>query len=134
MIDIVTGLLFTPFMLRILGKSEYGLYQLVSSVVAYLSLIGLGFSSSYQRFYFHAKRDKSTNAISSLNGLFMLIYLIMSAICLVAGIFMVINTEIFFSTGLTAKELEKTKVLLLLMVFNMALTFPESLFTSYIIS
>lgn len=35
-IQIVSGLVYTPIMLRILGQSEYGLYQLVYSVVSYL--------------------------------------------------------------------------------------------------
>lgn len=31
-IQILSGLVYTPIMLRILGQSEYGLYQLVYSV------------------------------------------------------------------------------------------------------
>lgn len=50
-IKILTGLLYTPIMLRLLGQSEYGLYQLVYSVVSYLSLLSMGFGSSYLRFY-----------------------------------------------------------------------------------
>ena len=30
----IVGLLYTPFMLRMMGQSEYGLYSLVASVVA----------------------------------------------------------------------------------------------------
>ena len=42
-IRILTALIYTPIMLRLLGQSEYGLYQLVHSVVSYLSLLSLGF-------------------------------------------------------------------------------------------
>lgn len=37
----IIGILYTPIMLRLLGKSEYGLYQLVYSVVSYLGLLSL---------------------------------------------------------------------------------------------
>ena len=37
----IIGLLYTPFMLRMLGQSEYGLYSLVESVVAYLTILDL---------------------------------------------------------------------------------------------
>ena len=47
LVNILTGLIYTPIMLRLLGQSEYGLYQLVSSVVSYLSLLSLGFGASY---------------------------------------------------------------------------------------
>lgn len=46
-LNIVTGLLYTPFMLRCLGQNEYGLYSLVASVIAYLTLLDLGFGSEY---------------------------------------------------------------------------------------
>ena len=36
-IKILVNLVYTPIMLRLLGQSEYGLYQLVYSVVSYLS-------------------------------------------------------------------------------------------------
>ena len=50
-VKILVTFIYTPIMIRILGKSEYGLYQLVFSVVSYLSLLSLGFASSYLRFY-----------------------------------------------------------------------------------
>ena len=42
-VHILSGLIYTPVMLRLLGQSEYGLYQLVQSVVSYLGLLSLGF-------------------------------------------------------------------------------------------
>ena len=41
-VKILVNLIYTPIMLRLLGQSEYGLYQLVYSVVSYLSLLSLG--------------------------------------------------------------------------------------------
>lgn len=46
------AILYTPVMLRLLGQSEYGLYQLGSSAVSYLGLLSFGFGSSYVRFYY----------------------------------------------------------------------------------
>ena len=34
----IIAIVYTPVMLRLLGQSEYGLYQLVYSVVSYLGL------------------------------------------------------------------------------------------------
>mgnify|MGYP000202345569 CR=1 FL=1 len=56
-IHILSGILYTPIMLRLLGQSEYGLYQLVASVVSYLNVLSLGFGSSYMRFYSRIKKD-----------------------------------------------------------------------------
>lgn len=34
----LVGLLYTPYMLRMMGQSEYGLYSLVASVISLLLL------------------------------------------------------------------------------------------------
>ena len=46
----IVGLLYTPFMLRMMGQSEYGLYSLVASVVAYLTVLDLGFGNAIVRY------------------------------------------------------------------------------------
>ena len=41
-LNMVVGLLYTPYMLRMMGQSEYGLYSLVASVISYLAVLDLG--------------------------------------------------------------------------------------------
>ena len=133
-IHIVSGLLYTPIMLRLLGQSEYGLYQLVASVVSYLSVLSLGFNSSYMRFYTMVKKEGDEEKVASFNGMFMTIFLIISGICLFCGAVMLGNIQWIFGTGLTTVEYAKAKILLALMVFNLALTFPASVYDSFMTS
>lgn len=68
---IVIALIYTPAMLRLLGKTEYGLYNIAASIISYVNLLNLGFSSSYVRFY---SRDKAANdykALARTNGPFL---------------------------------------------------------------
>ena len=81
LVKILVSLIYTPIMLRLLGQSEYGLYQLVYSVVSYLSLLSLGFGSSYLRFYSRYKAQKDEDGVAKLNGMFMLIFCSISIIC-----------------------------------------------------
>lgn len=37
-INALVGLLYTPYMLRMLGQNEYGLFSLVASVISYLTI------------------------------------------------------------------------------------------------
>ena len=128
-IKILTALIYTPIMLRLLGQSEYGLYQLVHSVVAYLSLLSLGFTASYVRFYSRYKAEGKKDGISRLNGMFLVVFLVISAIAVFCGLIMTINIDRIFKNGLTANEYGTARVLMMLMVFNLALTFPNSVFT-----
>lgn len=127
-IKILTSLLYTPIMLRLLGKSEYGLYQLVYSVVSYLGLLSLGFTASYVRYFSRLKAEKNDEEVYRLNGMFMTIFLIISGISIVSGMIMIRNIRSIFSSGLTEAEYETAKVLMALMVFNLAVTFPNSVF------
>ena len=130
-IHILSSLLNTPIMLRLLGQSEYGLYQLVQSVVAYLGVLSFGFSSSYIRFYSRFKAKDNQEEIARLNGMFMSIFLAISCVCILCGTVMIFNIENVFSTGLTASEYTTARILMALMVLNLALTFPNSVFDSY---
>lgn len=130
-IHILSGLLYTPIMLRLLGQSEYGLYQLVYSVVSYLSLLSFGFTASYMRFYSRAKAKNEQEEIGRLNGMFMLIFMIIAVICILCGTVMIGNIELIFADGLTPQEYPTARILMALMVLNLALTFPNSVFDAF---
>lgn len=129
-IHILSGILYTPVMLRLLGQSEYGLYQLVSATVSYLSLLSLGFTSSYMKFYSQIKKKGDEDEVDRYNGMFMTIFLIMSAVCIFCGIIMVINIRMIFGEGLTDTEYFLARILMILLIINLALTFPSSVFDS----
>ena len=46
----VLGLLYTPYILRMMGQEEYGLYSLVASVVSYLTMLDFGFGNAIVRY------------------------------------------------------------------------------------
>lgn len=52
-IQILIGLVYTPVMIRLLGQSEYGLYNTVASTISMLSVLRLGFNNSYIRILFY---------------------------------------------------------------------------------
>ncbi|MDH6312740.1 O-antigen/teichoic acid export membrane protein [Parabacteroides sp. PFB2-10] len=49
-LNTAVGLLYTPYLLRMLGQSEYGLYSLVASIIAYLTILDLGFGNAIVRY------------------------------------------------------------------------------------
>ena len=119
-------------MLRTLGQSEYGLYNLVASFVAYLGVLNFGFSSAYMRYYSRYKSQDDKEKISKLNGIFLIIFSIIGAITIVAGTALALNTDLVFGSKLTAIELSRAKVMTLVLVFNLAISFPFSIFSSHI--
>ena len=45
------GFLYIPILLHYIGKSEYGLYQLMGSLIAYFGIMDFGLSTAVIRFY-----------------------------------------------------------------------------------
>ena len=50
--------IYTPLLLRLAGQNEYGLFQMTNSVAMSLSLLSMGFSSAYVKFYMTYKVNK----------------------------------------------------------------------------
>ena len=131
-LNVVIGLTYTPLMLRLLGQSEYGLYNTVASTISMLSILNLGFNSSYIRFFSQYKKDCDETSIAKLNGMYLLIFLIIGLVALGCGYFLATHLEFVFADGLTTEEYETAKILMLLLAVNLALSFPMSVFTSII--
>jgi len=70
----IISIIYNPIMLRLLGQSEYGLYNLVISVVSYLGLLNFGFSSAYVRYYSRYKVKDDKENIAKLNGMFLIVF------------------------------------------------------------
>ena len=130
--NMIIKLVYTPVMLRLVGQSEYGLYTLVGSVVSYLSLFSLGFSGAYLRFYSKYVQDDNRDGIAKLNGMFLCAYLVMSLAALISGLTMAQFTPAIFGDQLTSDELSKARILMTILVINVAVTFPSSIFNSII--
>ena len=131
-LGIVVSLVYTPFMIRILGQSEFGLYNTVVSTISMMAILSLGFNSSYIRYYAKYAKDKALEKIYQLNGLFMIIFLIIGFIALCCGIYISYNLDVVFKDGLTLEEYELARILFILLTFNMAISFPMSVFTNII--
>ena len=128
----VISLVYTPVMLRLLGTSEYGLYTLVSGFISNLSLMSFGLGSAYVRYYSRAKVQEGEDGVAHINGMFMVIFLVISAMSLLVGGVLVANVQNIFGAKLTAHEIETARVLMALLVVNIAVSFPCSVFSSYI--
>ena len=129
---IVISILFTPYALNALGDNEYGLLQTANSTVAMLSVLMLGFNSSYIRYYARYKQAGDEEAISKLNGLFLMLFCVLGSLVLACGLFLAGNLELVFDDGLTEQEYATGRVLLVITTITLALSFPRVVFSNMI--
>lgn len=133
-LGILISFIYTPIMLNILGQAQYGIYNLANSIISYLSLLSLGFGASYIRFYSRYNKDEDIQSIRKLNGLYLIVFLIMGTIAFISGLSLSSNVSLFFNETYTDEELKIAGVLMKFMSFNLALSFPNSVFTAYVTS
>lgn len=130
----VIALIYTPFMLRMMGQSEYGLYSLVASVVAYLTILDFGFGNAIVRYTAKYRAENKHEELSSLFGMFLFLYIGIGMLAFCIGIGLYNNLDLFFKDSMSTEELSKAHIMVLLMIINVAVTFPLSLFPSIIIA
>ncbi len=59
-LNALIGMIYVPLMIKYLGQQEYGLYQLMGSLISYFAIMDFGLSSTVVRFYskYDAEKDK----------------------------------------------------------------------------
>ena len=124
------AMIYTPVMLRLLGQSEYGLYQLGNSTVAYLGLLSFGFGSSYVRFFYQYKVKNQEEEIRKLNSIFLLVFCTLAAVCIVIGSGLIFSADVLFSKSLSFSEIVEIRWIMVVLVITTALTFPNIILTA----
>lgn len=128
----VTALLFTPIILKYMGKQEYGLYSIVASIVAYFSVLDFGFGNAMVRYASRAKALKNDSESKNINSIFFVLYLVMGVITAIIGIIIYRKFDTIFASSLSLEEIIKARRIMVVLVINIILTFPLSVFSSYV--
>lgn len=133
-ISTIIPFFYTPIMLRLMGQAEYGLYSLANSVISYLSLLTFGMGGAVIRYITKFRAEKKKEAEEGVIGLFLIFYCIAALLVCVIGIVIILNTKTFFSKGLTTIEINKLKVLVIIMTLSTAVSFPVSVISSVVVA
>jgi len=121
-VNIIIGLIYTPWMISSIGKENYGLYTLAMSVIT-LFVFDFGLSSAVTRFlskYLAENRqDKANECLGLVYRLYLYIDILLFLILLVLFFFI---PEIY--RELTPEEVDKFKVIYIVAALFAVLSFP----------
>ncbi|MBR2923705.1 MAG: oligosaccharide flippase family protein [Clostridia bacterium] len=116
-LNAVISLIYVPILLRTLGNSEYGVYQLIASIVSYLSVLKSTLSATTMRFYTISLAEK--DAIKSNQVLFTSkrIYQVITGLMLVLGaVLFGLITPFYRSSMNTVELLHAQQVFVVLLI------------------
>lgn len=132
LLNTLVGLVYTPFMLRMMGQNEYGLYSLVASVISYLTILDLGLGNAVIRYTAKFRAENKKEEQYEMFGMFFILYLVIGVVAVIAGAALYINIDNLFGDTMSALELDEARIMMVMLVFNLAFTFPMSIFGSII--
>lgn len=133
-LNMLIGIGYTPILIRMLGQSEYGLYSIINSVISYLTVMDMGFGNAIIIYTSRYINQKDKEKQDKLHGMFFLIYCIIGVIATVLGIVLYFNVNTLFGQSMTIDEISKAKTMMLILTFNLAITFPLSIFGNIVIA
>lgn len=126
----IIQLLYTPLLIRNLGQSEYGLYSLINSIIGYLTILDLGFGNAIVVYTAKYRAQKKYEEEKKLHGMFFIIFCIIGAIAGLVGLALYFNVNNLFGDTMTDGELHKAKILMLILTFNLVISFSFSIYSS----
>lgn len=134
MINIAIGLISVPLMNHYMGASEYGLYELMGSLISYMSVMDFGLSATTTRYYSKAMavgKEKDKQNILAISAI---IYGFITVITIVVGWGLYHGIDWIYHGSLTAQELLSAKEIFIVLMVNMAITIPSHIFTAILTS
>lgn len=131
--ELLTGLLYTPLVLKLLGQSQYGIYSLVTSFTGYLTIFNAGANAAYIRFYVQTK-ETDREKVDGLNGLFLLIFTILAVVGMSIGLLLARFSPQLFGNKILPEEYELVRKSFVLLSALVGATVFNSCFNSIVIA
>lgn len=121
-LNILIGLIYTPWMISQIGQNQYGLYTLANSLISLFILdFGLGATTTRYLSKLHAEGDEE--GVNNFLGVVYKLYAIIDSVILIVFILIYFMIDIIY-TKLTPEELEQFKVVYIIAAGFSVVNFP----------
>lgn len=127
--QIAANLIMTAALVRSLGDVEYGLYLLLGSLAAYVSVFDFGLNNTISIYVakYRAAGDKKKE--SNLLFIVFSAYCLISVIIILVGLFVRGNLGLFIS-GISSEYMSLAQNLFMLLIINIAVSLPMNSFSA----
>lgn len=121
-VNIISGLLYTPWMVETIGQSQYGLYTLAHSLIT-LFLVDFGLSAATGRYLSKYNAEGDREGAERFLGAIYKLYLLIDAVILTILVVVFFMLDRIF-VNLTPAELEQFKVVYVISALFSVINFP----------
>lgn len=125
--QILVQLLFVPLLLNGIGQVEYGLYQLVGSVMAYVisvnGILSAGVGRYYCKYLAESNKEKMENTLAISRR----IYWIVSVVSFIAVLLLSYAIRLVYADSFTSHQLNEMSLMLVVLGLNCIITMNNAI-------
>lgn len=133
-VQMLSTMLFTPFLISRLGQAEYGVYSLMLSLTTSFTLLDLGVGTSVVRYMSKYITSKSELESRKLLGVTTIYYSGVAALALVIGVIVRVAIPVLFATGLNESQIDLAQDLFFITIISTSISLATSSFSNTIIA
>lgn len=127
----ILGIILTPFLVSFMGKSEYGLYQLMGAFVGTMSILDFGLGQTVVRYVAQYRINNEQEQEQKLLSLINILYYGISILVVLLAIPIYTNLNYIFPK-LTSTESVEIKYIFIILIMNLVLSLPGGIFSALI--
>lgn len=127
-VNAVYGMVVAPFILRTMGRSEYGVYETIGAMAASISVLEFGIGSTMQRYIAQMVARKKQREIENYSAMGMIQTVILALAMVVVGFCLYFTLEPVYGNSFTDAELLRAKEIYVLFIVQIILHVFESYF------
>ena len=128
LISILYGFVSVPILLRALGKSEYGVYSTIASMIGYMSIMDFGIHNVLVRYLTKYRVKKNRQAYENLLATAFIIYGVISVVLFIAGLILFVNIPGMFANTFTAAEIQIARMIFWVVLADLVISLPGAVF------
>ena len=132
LLQTIINFIYVPILLYYIGKSEYGLYQLIGSFIAYFSIMDFGLTAAVVRFYTKYKALNDKISMENVLAISVRCYTIITIILVFIGYICYLFIDNIFYNSMTSGEITSAKNIFLLLLLNIVVTISTMIFRAII--
>ena len=124
------GFVYVPMLLMFFSKEQYGLYQLVGSMVSYLTIMDFGLANTTVRYYSRFLSNGTKQEQENLLAISLRLYGIIALLMIIAGIVLLYALIPFYTKTLSPQEIIIAKQVYYVLLINIVVYVVGNIFSA----
>ena len=133
-LKLVVAFVYTPFLISSLGNSEYGIYNIVGSLAAYLAVLDFGINDSTVRYLVQQRKLGGSKESDEIIGSITLLYLVIGIAIAVVGSVLYFSLNSLLSASFTDYEFDLLEYIYIIAFASIVITITFNPITAILIA